>query len=146
MKSKEYKAIHFIVILQTRHNVSVTIETCHNITTEFNNLLCTILVTAGWALLFNKTMHSKLVIPTHYLSVTPPPPTLTLGKDPCCLHRRHCTKAAHGFSHCFPHRALAHLAFALALISFDVCRYPSSLGVSSTIENNGNQMHCKRKG
>ena len=31
-------------------------------------------------------------------------------------------------------RALAHLV--LALISFDVCRYLPSLGVSSTIENN----------
>ena len=46
-------------------------------------------------------------------------------------------------------RALAHLAFvfALALISFDVCRHVPSLGVSNTIENNGSQMHhkCKSK-
>ena len=36
-------------------------------------------------------------------------------------------------------RARAHLAYAFAfeLISFEVCRYFQSLGVSSTIENNG---------
>ena len=44
-------------------------------------------------------------------------------------------------------RARAHLAFAfaLALLFFDVCRYLPSLGVFSTIENNGSQMHCKSK-
>ena len=38
-----------------------------------------------------------------------------------------------------------HLALAFAMISFDVYRYLTPLGVNSTIKSNGSQKHRKRK-
>ena len=40
-------------------------------------------------------------------------------------------------------RAGLHVVFVLLTFFFDVWRHLASLGMNSTIESNGTQMHCK---